>query len=104
MSPRVVREEGELRAGGQLRGRWLRFSVVSDEHVRVVNLVPALLDGWNASNTAEQGSDDWPGMTADQIVSDMLRFRDGAYELHGLECKQARELVERCVARLGAAA
>ena len=50
-------------------GAWKQIAVVRDERIDWVELVPALLGGWNVRREWAHTSADWPGMTADRIVA-----------------------------------
>lgn len=56
---------------------WRQYLVISNERVAIVEMVPALLSGWNFQRVSVQGSTDWPGMSRDAIVAWKFRNDDG---------------------------
>ncbi len=73
----VLQSEGAKRA-------WRRYFIVTETKTINVNMTPAIF-GWNVSEIKEGGAEDWPDMTATDIVAWKLKNHD----VHVVEASEA---------------
>lgn len=48
---------------------WKEVTLIENERVTLINMVPGIITGWNFGRVTVQGADDWPGMSAEQILA-----------------------------------
>ena len=53
---------------------WMQYAIVEDYKLTIVELEPAAWFGWNIKRVTEQGQDEWPGMTAQEIKRYLVQF------------------------------
>lgn len=68
-----------LKREGVCHGRkWLQFFIITDARRVVVEMEPALWDGWKfVSTRIEEGPDSWGTYKRDSIVHFMMESNDG---------------------------
>lgn len=66
-----------LQSEGTIRGQraWRHYFIVTDTRTVLVDMVPAIF-GWNVREIKENGAEDWPDMTSDEIVAWKLKNHD----------------------------
>lgn len=69
LTPATIKNEPIIMVREDAKKTWRQYMVITNQRVAIVEMLPAILGGWNFHRETIQGKDDWPNMTRDQIVA-----------------------------------
>lgn len=94
----ILKREGD---GGRYypAHKWLQYQIIGDGVVYIVDMVQALIAGWNFGRVTVQGEAEWPGMSHDDIVAWKKRNDDGRTSVveHDAESGFQKRLIAHAV-------
>lgn len=88
----LIKREGTIRGSfGRLAKRWMQYWLISDDHMRIVELDQAAFGGWRFVSVEDQGHEAWLGWSEASIMAYHNEQEDACRR----PCDQDTELIKR---------